>query len=270
VNRTGTPIDDSRLRLLADQVHRQAAAAGGEDGLLVGDRLLRSVLRPLEPSETDAKPEADAGLSGPLADQVAELAVLATQGYLAQPSQGMHEAAAALHDLVARIVPDRVQELAGLVASLPQSVVVVSRGPLSDVKRSAGRLARRRDLAVSPCRPVPLRPIATQAVLRRNARRDRLRRREEPDACTGPARSLRRRAGDGARQSRALCALGVCTDRLKSAFHADSEPFVTPSGDGRTSSSRPSAPVHREHSRTPSTASSSATASISSGRQRSK
>jgi CDGSH-type Zn-finger protein/truncated hemoglobin YjbI len=230
VNRTGTPIDDSRLRLLADQVHRQAAAAGGEDGLLVGDRLLRSVLRPLEPPETDAKPEADAGLSGPLADQVAELAVLATQGYLAQPSQGMHEAAAALHDLVARIAPDRVQELAGLVASLPQSVVVVSRGPYLTANAP---LADWLDVEISP-RPLAALCRCGQSQLKPFC--DGTHAEIDFDDAKSPTRVPDRRDRyDGVQvtvlDNRGLCAhSGFCTDRLKSAFHADSEPFVTPSG----------------------------------------
>ena len=98
-------------------------------------------------------------------------------------------------------------------------------------RRAADRLARRGAAGTPADGAVPLRRLATQAVLRRQPRRDRVHAtpRTQTAFLTGATRMSASRSRCSTTAGSASTP-GFCTDRLATVFRAGQEPFVAPSG----------------------------------------
>ena len=194
-------------------------------------RLVNSVLRPLAeslpapapvPASTDptASPASQTPDAPPAPDAPGALwdtALLATRlrtrfGRSAPP--GLLEATAALQDLAVNEAPaaERAKRLAALadqMGNLPPGIVTAKNGPYLVTNAAAVRNPLGERLHPAPAaRAVPVRRLGEQAVLRRNARDQRIHRRQGPQARPRPARHLPGGAGHDLRQPGHLPAFG--------------------------------------------------------------
>jgi CDGSH-type Zn-finger protein/truncated hemoglobin YjbI len=207
----------------------EAAALANGDDAAVAARLRRSVVRPLQALVGDPQ-LAPSRAVGATPERVLDLAVAATEAFAASPSPQLHEAAAALHDLVSHLSGDRISELTGPVQALPPAITVVHNGPYLTVNAAMVDwldvdIAPRPLAALCRCGQSQLKPFCDGAHAEKGF-----------DDAKSPMRVEDRRVGyDGVQltvlDNRGLCAhSGFCTDRLNTVFHADGEPFVTASG----------------------------------------
>jgi CDGSH-type Zn-finger protein/truncated hemoglobin YjbI len=207
---------------------------------LLGDaetaaRLRASVIRPLADEVEPAVPAPKR--SGPPADRLWRLAKQATKLRATRiASNALIEATAALQDLAIKVAdPDdvarRIDELERLQRRLPQSIRSASDGPYLVTNASGLRdwlgveLRRLPQMALCRCGASKMKPLCdgSHAEIGFSGAKD-------------PKRVPDRRASyDGVQvtvlDNRGTCAhAGLCTDSLPTVFHAESEPFVTPSG----------------------------------------
>ena len=145
-----------------------------------------------------------------------DLAVTATTlraslGASAPP--GLLEAVAALQDLAVRQAPageraSLIAELGQLQRALPPAIMTAKNGPYLVTNVTAVRTPLGETLPVAaPAGPVPVRRLGDQAVLRRDARQQRVHRRQGPEPGARPARHLPGAAGHDLRQPGHLPAL---------------------------------------------------------------
>jgi CDGSH-type Zn-finger protein/truncated hemoglobin YjbI len=230
VNVDDVSAETARLASGAAQLAADLAASQAPEDRAIADRLRRNVIRPLEALAPLPSPRGDDENGGEPSDRLAALAVGVTHAHLSSDRLELHEAAAGLHDLVARFAPQRVAELADLVAALAPSLVVAPKGPY---------LATNAPIADWLDREIAPRPLAALCRCGQSKAKpfcDGTHAEIDFDDRKVPGRVPDRRdsyAGVGLTvlDNRGLCAhAGFCTDRLNGVFHADSEPFVTPSG----------------------------------------
>lgn len=205
-------------------------------------RLVASVLRPLTVvagriSYTGSAPVAiPAG--GPAHEQLQALAKAATQLRTERGAPAeLVEATAALQDLAIRLAPDdtdaanRLGELREMQAALSAGIQSMADGPylVTNVETMTSHLGE--PLPVTPtmalcrCGNSATKPLCdgTHATIEFSGTKDPNRVPDLRDTYTG--------VGITVLDNRGICAhSGFCTDRLATVFHADSEPFVTPSG----------------------------------------
>jgi CDGSH-type Zn-finger protein/truncated hemoglobin YjbI len=239
---------------------RQAAAdleaavrrwPGGEAGERIGDRLLDSVVRPLQEASregSDADGASSAGDAAPIAvpEEMAADRLDARTWELAQAATRLRvrladapapqEAAAALQDLAldvadASVAASRLAELERLQSGLETRIQLAGNGPYLVTNARVlfnwlgERLPVRPQMALCRCGASATKPFCDGSHARVGF----------TDA-KDPNRVVDRRdAYEGVRvtilDNRGLCAhSGFCTDRLTSVFHLGKEPFVTPSG----------------------------------------
>ena len=98
---------------------------------------------------------------------------------------------------------------AGAASRAGPQIQLAQDGPYLVTNARDSRLARPAAAGAAADGAVPLRRLGDQAVLRRHPRQERLHRRQGSRPGAGPARHLRRPAGDHPRQPRHLPALGV-------------------------------------------------------------
>jgi CDGSH-type Zn-finger protein/truncated hemoglobin YjbI len=230
---------------------REAEAIAGEEKTCAS-RLLDSVIRPLTnvlmrrgPAAQDGAPATGSATSG-LADRLWALTKTVT-GLATTPDapDEVIEAAAALQDLTLRAVraqtPDteeataliaaRTAELADIVAGAGSGIRVALNGPylVSGATSIVNHLGEPIDatphMALCRCGGSAIKPWCdgTHARIGFSGAKDPKRVPDRRDTYQGASITVL--------DNRGLCQhSGFCTDRLKNAFHAGSEPFVTPSG----------------------------------------
>jgi CDGSH-type Zn-finger protein/truncated hemoglobin YjbI len=227
-------VDDG-ASTIASLRHEAAAVAhdfGTAEQAWVAERLARSVIRPLAavPGISDHSGKRPAG-TGALEHRLVELARRATKLRLEEaPAVGLLEATAALHDLVAVLAPDRLPALAHLQAKLPTTITVVANGPYLATNAQLNDwlgvpLPARPQLALCRCGASKLKPLCDGSHVEAHFvdTKDPKRVADRRDTYAGTQVTVF--------DNRGLCAhSGFCTDRLNTVFHAEGEPFVTPSG----------------------------------------
>jgi CDGSH-type Zn-finger protein/truncated hemoglobin YjbI len=198
----------------------------------VGARVRASVIGPLERelgATTDGATPLETG--GTLAERVTHLGTTAT-ALRVEPGAGpgLLEATAALQALVEEIAPESMPGLENLQAELPPSIVVAPNGPLLVTNAPVHDwlevgFPARPQVALCRCGRSGTKPYCDGFHVEAGF----------SDAKDPNRVPDRRDAYDGQQvtifDNRGLCAhSGFCSDRLSTVFHADSEPFVTPSG----------------------------------------
>jgi len=239
------------LRSLVADVHTLARAAAAADaGTAVLARLVDSVLRPLAESlpRADTRGEAAPGEQEPEAPangasfgpQLWEVTKAATR-LRAAPSApaGLLEATAALQDLACRLattqgpgnVADRLAELRKLQARVAPGIRVSVDGPylvtnVENLHNWLGEeLPARPQMALCRCGGSSSKPFCdgTHARIGFNGAKDPKRVPDRRDSYPGRQVTIF--------DNRGICQhSSFCTDRLAAVFHADADPFVTPSG----------------------------------------
>jgi CDGSH-type Zn-finger protein/truncated hemoglobin YjbI len=217
-------------------------------GNVVSHVLVESVARPLAEavrsspgkgtdgaSQTEDWPEIASSKEGSLDDRLWDLAKLATHLRRRQecPS-GLIEAVAALQGLVLRPGPDRdsrVAELRDLQAKLTARIQVALDGPylVTNAESLSDYLGlpvpTSPQMALCRCGQSNSRPFCdgSHGRVGFSGAKDPKRVSDQRDTYVGQQVTIL--------DNRGICAhSGFCTDRLTSVFHADAEPFVTPSG----------------------------------------
>jgi CDGSH-type Zn-finger protein/truncated hemoglobin YjbI len=232
--------------LLAD-VHAltmTAASAGVETTSLA--RLVDSAMRPLtdtvassadDADAADAQPATGVGPSESFADQLWAVTKAATRlGATPNAALGLIEATAALQDLACELAPpadvaSKLAELRNLQAAVPSGIQVSPDGPYlvtnaENVRSWLGdELPARPQMALCRCGESQRKPFCdgTHARIGFSGAKDPKRVPDHRDTYSGQQVTIF--------DNRGICQhSGYCTDRLSSVFHADADPFVTPSG----------------------------------------
>ena len=161
-----------------------------------------------------------------------KLAEQATRRRLATgASAALLEATATLQDLAVAEQPASLATFERLQARLPTSIVVATNGPYLATNLPALTdwlgvpVPTRAQLALCRCGESKLKPLCdgTHAEIGFTGEKAQDRVPDRRDSYEGMQLTVL--------DNRGLCAhSGFCTDRLRSVFHAGSEPFVTPSG----------------------------------------
>ena len=227
---------------LATAVHEvlRTEAAQLGDG---AHRLVASVLRPLadvavRAPNTGEDPVLEIPAGGPAHERLRALAQAATR---LRTSPGaapeLIEATAALQDLAVRLAPDettateRVHELSSIQAGLAAGIQSMTDGPylVTNAETVTDQLGVpipvRPTMALCRCGESASKPFCdgSHATIGFSGAKDLSRVSDRRDTYPG--------VGVTVLDNRGICAhSGFCTDRLSTAFHAGSEPFVTPSG----------------------------------------
>lgn len=243
---------DARERQSHDHVtdlFREAAALvrayareddGRPDGVVA--RLRTSVIRPLSrvASEGPEPPAAGSPAPAELADRLWELAKAATRIRAGHdvPTEVI-EATAALQDLAGRLTPGvdavvanaRLGELRELQVGVASGLQVAENGPYlvtnaEDIRTWLGEsIPARPQMALCRCGRSQIKPFCdgTHAEIGFSGEKDPKRVPDRRDSHVGLQVTVL--------DNRGICQhSGLCTERLATVFHADSEPFVTPSG----------------------------------------
>jgi CDGSH-type Zn-finger protein/truncated hemoglobin YjbI len=251
---TQSTRDDSESRYMANlviDVHTVTRAAASTDaGTAVLSRLVDSVLRPLAESlppavangETgpgDQGPEAPAS-GASFAPELWEVTKAATRLSAAPNAPaGLLEATAALQDLACRLAPphgpgnaaDRLAELRKLQARAAPGIRVSVDGPYlvtnaENLRNWLGEeLPARPQMALCRCGGSSCKPFCdgTHARIGFGGAKDPKRVPDRRDTYPGQQVTIF--------DNRGICQhSGFCTDCLAGVFHADADPFVTPSG----------------------------------------
>jgi CDGSH-type Zn-finger protein/truncated hemoglobin YjbI len=242
----GDAITHALAGLLADAHALAATAASADVETTVLARLVDSALRPLadaipptadDAELTDAQPAKDGHPRGSFAEQL--WAVTKTASRLrATPNApiGLVEATAALQDLACELAPradvaSRLAELRNLQAAVPSGIQVSPDGPYlvtnaENVRSWLGdELPTRPQMALCRCGESQRKPFCdgTHARIGFTGAKDPKRVPDRRDTYSGQQVTIF--------DNRGICQhSGFCTDRLSSVFHADADPFVTPSG----------------------------------------
>jgi CDGSH-type Zn-finger protein/truncated hemoglobin YjbI len=244
---------DATTRALASlltEVHAltmTAASTGVE--ITVLPRLVDSVLRPLagvmppsadDAGATDAQQTKDIRPGESFADQLWAATTTATRlRATSNAPVGLVEATAALQDLACELAPtqgpgdvaSRLAELRKLQATVPSGIQVSPDGPYlvtnaENVRNWLGeQLPARPQMALCRCGESQRKPLCdgTHARTGFTGAKDPKRVPDRRDTYPGPQSTIF--------DNRGICQhSGFCTDRLASVFHADADPFVTPSG----------------------------------------
>jgi CDGSH-type Zn-finger protein/truncated hemoglobin YjbI len=224
------------IRALLEEARALALDSGrrdGGDGGGIADRLERSVIRPLEGAD-DAGDSAGPArtATGSPEQRLVKLAERATRLRSRRDAPlGLLEATAALQELAAGIDSSALAVHERLQSKLPSAVTVVPNGPylVTNVAKVADWLGvpvdARPQLALCRCGQSKLKPLCdgTHAEIGFTDEKDPHRVPDRRDTYEGVQVTVL--------DNRGLCAhSGFCSDRLRSVFHAGSEPFVTPSG----------------------------------------
>jgi CDGSH-type Zn-finger protein/truncated hemoglobin YjbI len=237
----------SALASLLERARDLAAGLStGDADRLVGERLRRSVIRPLTGAlggEARAHGRANEP-TGPrrrraaTEDGVWELALDATRLRVVRglPSQ-VQEAAAALQDLACQLASDsqeassRLEELGRIQFELPPTIQIQTDGPylVTNVQRLTDwlgeQLPTRPQMALCRCGASQNKPFCdgTHAEVGFSAMKDPKRVPDRRDTYVGQQVTIL--------DNRGICQhSGFCTDRLASVFRVGQEPFVAPSG----------------------------------------
>ncbi|HYZ99524.1 MAG TPA: CDGSH iron-sulfur domain-containing protein [Acidimicrobiales bacterium] len=211
----------------------------------VEERLGASVIRPLgrvvpEARDAPAAPDAEVAASAAPADRLWELAKTATRLRASgdAPSEVV-EATAALQDLAcqpapgvdAAVIEERLAELRELQAGVTAAIQVADDGPYLvtggvEIHTWLGEpVPTRPQMALCRCGRSQLKPLCdgTHAAIGFSGEKDPKRVADRRDTYVGQQVTVL--------DNRGICQhSGFCSDRLNRVFHADSEPFVTPSG----------------------------------------
>jgi CDGSH-type Zn-finger protein/truncated hemoglobin YjbI len=246
--------DDAAARSLAKlvaDVHALArAAVAANVGPAVPARLVDSVLRPLAESLPPAgehgeagpdEPQPEAPANGPLfAGQLWEVTKAATRLRTAPNAPaGLLEATAALQDLACRLAPTqgpgnaagRLSELRKLQAGMAPGIRVSVDGPYlvtnaENLRNWLGEeLPATPQMALCRCGGSSSTPFCdgTHTRIGFSGAKDPKRVPDRRDTYPGQQVTIF--------DNRGICQhSGFCTDRLATVFHADADPFVTPSG----------------------------------------
>ena len=196
-----------------------------------GDRLRRSVVRPLEAAGfTDGTAPA-AGRRSP-EERLLRLAEAMTRRRARPHAPApLIEATAALQDLAVAVDGSRLEVFEHVQAHLGESITLAPRGPYlaTNVTGLADWLgvpvATRPQLALCRCGASKSKPLCdgSHAEIGFDDGKDAHRVADRRDTYPGLALTIL--------DNRGLCAhSGFCTDGVPTVFHAGSEPFVTPSG----------------------------------------
>ncbi len=204
-------------------------------GDLTARRLQRSVLRPLEAvtGPGDDAAGRDRSHAGTTEQRLVELAERATRvrASASAPPTALLEANAALQDIAVTIDQDCMARLGSLQNRITRAIIVAPNGPYL-----ATNVPELRDwlgvdvpavpqLALCRCGASARKPLCdgSHAEVGFTDTKDPNRVPDRRDSYDGVQLTVL--------DNRGLCAhSGFCTDRLRSVFHAGSEPFVTPSG----------------------------------------
>jgi CDGSH-type Zn-finger protein/truncated hemoglobin YjbI len=222
------------------------AADGGDRSRGVGQRLRASVIRPLsrivtEPADASADSRADAVALAEPADHLWELAKAATRLRAGHevPSE-LVEATAALQDLACQpaalggdpaAAATRLAELRELQTGVDPAIQVADDGPYLVTNVEALRtwlgepVPSRPQMALCRCGRSQMKPLCdgTHAEVGFSGEKDPRRVADRRDTFVGQQVTVF--------DNRGICQhSGLCSDRLNTVFHSDSEPFVTPSG----------------------------------------
>ena len=218
-------------------------------GLLIGRRLVESVLRPLvatfrgaegsggrrDAVMSDELTRSTAPIGGLLTDQLWDLtrASTALRARSGSPT-GLIEAVAALQGLVLQFHADGellLEELAELQAGLTVGIQASLNGPYLVTNAKAFKsylglpLPTTPQMALCRCGESASKPFCdgSHATAGFAGAKDTKRVPDRRDTYVGQQVTIL--------DNRGICAhSGFCTDRLASVFHVDAEPFVTPSG----------------------------------------
>ena len=255
------PEVDPRLRSLFDDISRLVAGLGpaGDEEVRVSARLRASAVRPMRvavglspeeeasPAGRGQRPESADGLGDVVAsgasggeqlvDQLWKLARRATELRVEFPDVlGLVEATAALQDLAIRSAEeasagDRLAELQGLQAGLPEQVQLAPNGPYLVTNARAvfdwlgEPIAVRPQLALCRCGGSQVKPWCdgTHATIGFTDGKDPNRVADRRETYVGQQVTVL--------DNRGTCQhSGLCTDRLATVFHSGTQPFVTASG----------------------------------------
>ena len=237
--------DSAQIGSLLDEAAALAdayaqATNGGDAHHATSQRLTRSVIRPLDAaySHADSRGDSDrqaqaTGRSKLSPEQrLLRLAERATRQRLKRGAHpGLLEATAALQDLAANIEPASTALFERLLAKRPATITVAPNGPYlaTNVPALSDWLGvpvtAPPQLALCRCGASKLKPLCdgTHAEIGFSDEKDPNRVADRRDSYDGQQVTVL--------DNRGLCAhSGFCTDRLRTVFHAGSEPFVTPSG----------------------------------------
>jgi CDGSH-type Zn-finger protein/truncated hemoglobin YjbI len=243
--RTAEPLSAlaSLLQRAQDLAASRSTAGAGR---LMGERLRRSVIRPLsaalaEQSRAHAQPNQPTGSRRRRAatvDGIWELTLEATRLRLLPglPSQ-VQEATATLQDLACQLAGDaqeaslRLDQLARIQSELPPAIQIQTDGPylVTNVPRLTDWLGEqfptRPQLALCRCGASHNKPFCdgTHAEMGFSDAKDPNRVPDRRDTYVGQQVTIL--------DNRGICQhSGFCTDRLASVFRVGQEPFVAPSG----------------------------------------
>ncbi len=233
--------------LLARAQDLAASVSSADADALLGERLTRSVIRPLSDAlaagGSRARARADeptgspAGPAGTI-DGLWELTLEATRLRLLPglPSQ-VQEATAALQDLACRLAGDpqeassRLDELTAMQSELPAAIEIETDGPylVTNVPTLTNwlgeELPTRPQMALCRCGASENKPFCdgAHAELGFSGAKDPKRVPDRRDTYVGQQVTIL--------DNRGICQhSGFCTDRLATAFRVGQEPFVAPSG----------------------------------------
>ena len=242
---------------LSEAIAKHHGASNDDSARFGARRLKRSVIRPLEASverlrgdgtTTTTRDEGDADALKASSDPSALLAgedlwQLAVDSTRLRLTRGVplevHEATAALQDLVCRFDPTagdgsssgRIAELRELQAGLTGAIQTQRNGPylVTNAERLTNHLGEslpaRPQMALCRCGGSAIKPLCdgTHAENGFTDEKDPKRVRDRRDTYIGEQITIL--------DNRGTCQhSGYCTDRLATVFHADQEAFVTPSG----------------------------------------
>src|SRR5262249_13317258 len=146
------------------------------------------------------------------------------------PPAALLEATAALHDVIATVMPSRLSTLVRAVRKLPPSIAVADNGPYLVTNAQVNDwlgvlLPDRPQLALCRSGQSKLKPLCdgSHAEVGFRDAKDPNRVPDRRDEYKGMQLTVL--------DNRGLCAhSGFCSDRLGSVFHTGAGPFVTPSG----------------------------------------
>jgi CDGSH-type Zn-finger protein len=224
---------EERVEALLVAARDLVATIGSDEQAPIAARLERSVVRPLDDllgrGDGRSRPAPIGG--GSLEQRLSSLAEQTTELRLEmQPSAALLEATAGLHDLVGKLLPERLPALSRRLRELQPAIVVAPNGPylvtnapLNDWQGAS--LPERPQLALCRCGESRLKPLCDGAHAENGFSDEK-----------GPNRVPDRRDSYVGEEltvldNRGLCAhAGFCTDRLETVFHVKSELFVTPNG----------------------------------------
>jgi CDGSH-type Zn-finger protein/truncated hemoglobin YjbI/ferredoxin len=218
---------------LGSLLERARGLEGGLDDQRVAERLRRSVIRPLAAAVGHGATESTEP-ARPGDDPIWQLALDATRMRLAADSPPeLQEATAALQDLACAGEPAaaRLAELKEIQADLPRAIQSEHNGPylVTNAERLTDWLGQalptRPQMALCRCGASKTKPFCdgSHADVGFEDAKDPARVRDRRDTYVGQQVTVL--------DNRGTCQhSGLCSDRLRTVFRVDAEPFVAPSG----------------------------------------